>query len=413
MKKIYKILNKCRSCGSKKIFNAFSNNASPLGESFLEKKNTLAITNKRYPIDLMICRVCSLAQLSIIVDPNLLYKDYLYITESSPTLLKHFKEASKKLISKLKIKKKSRVLDIGSNDGTLLEFFKKKDFHVTGIEPAKPASKISKSKGINTIQAFFNLQTINKHSLNKKNFHLIVANNVFANIDNINSWMRNIKKILSPDGVFVFESSYLYDVVFNNVFDFIYHEHLSYFSITSVKKLCEKHDLKLFDLDHISTKGGSIRYYISKNKNKKINNSIQNYLNKEKKFKLFNKSTYLKLKTKINNQKNKLKHFIKFNQKKNIIGFGASISCITLMYEFNIENKIKYLIDDNKIKQGKFSPGSNIKIFSPKKYQISKKDIVLILPWRFQEMILKNHKSKLKKANQIIQVWPKFTKIHL
>jgi 2-polyprenyl-3-methyl-5-hydroxy-6-metoxy-1,4-benzoquinol methylase len=409
MKKILKHINKCRSCYSSKLIKVYHNNPSPIGESFLEKKNINLSTNKKYPLNLMICSNCKFAQLDNIVDSDVVYKDYLYTTTSSPGLIDHFKKASSVIISKLKLKKNSKILDIGSNDGSLLSFFKKKGHDVLGVEPAGPASKLSKLKGINTIVSFFDNDLVKKINLTHGKFDLILANNVFANIDDINSWILNIKNLLDDNGSFVFESSYLLDVVKNQVFDFIYHEHLSYFSMTSVQNLCKRHGLFLFDYDHISTKGGSIRYYISKNRN--ISKKVYKLIDKEKKFKLFNKETYKKLKIKINDAKKNIQNFIK--SKNNLIGFGASISCITLIYEFNLENKFSILVDDNKIKENKFSPGSQIKVLSPKKISITKKDIILILPWRFQKKIIKKHKSLLKKAGSVIQVWPKFKKMKL
>ena len=409
MKKILKHINKCRSCYSLKLIKVYHNNPSPIGESFLEKKNINLSTNKKYPLNLMICSNCKFAQLDNIVDSDVVYKDYLYTTTSSPGLIDHFKKASSVIISKLKLKKNSKILDIGSNDGSLLSFFKKKGHDVLGVEPAGPASKLSKLKGINTIVSFFDNDLVKKINLTHGKFDLILANNVFANIDDINSWILNIKNLLDDNGSFVFESSYLLDVVKNQVFDFIYHEHLSYFSMTSVQNLCKRHGLFLFDYDHISTKGGSIRYYISKNRN--ISKKVYKLIDKEKKFKLFNKETYKKLKIKINVAKKNIQNFIK--SKNNLIGFGASISCITLIYEFNLENKFSILVDDNKIKENKFSPGSQIKVLSPKKITITKKDIILILPWRFQKKIIKKHKSLLKKAGSVIQVWPKFKKMKL
>lgn len=408
MKKIYKNLKKCRGCGNENLSKIYLNHPSPIGEAFSKKKNLEAITNKLYPLNLVICNKCKLCQLDIVVNPDILYKEYLYLTSTSFELLAHFKNTSKILISKLNLNKNSKILEIGSNDGSLLNYFKLKDYDVLGIEPAKPASKISRLKGIKTLNKFFDKNLVKDLEKKSLSYELIIANNVFANIDKINDWFKLISKILSEKGSFVFESSYLADVIFNKVFDFIYHEHLSYFSITAVNNLCKINNLVLFDIDHIPTKGGSIRYYLTKDKNKKISKKIKSYLNKEKNTKLFHKLTFNKLKKKINLEKIKLNNFINRHSNKNIIGFGASITCITLIYEFGLENKLNLLIDDNKIKHNKYSPGSNIKVINPNKYKFNKNDIVLILPWRYQKMILKKHKKILSKANNLVQVWPNF-----
>ncbi len=408
MNKIYKNLKKCRGCNNDNLSKIYFNRPSPIGEAFLKKKDLNAITNKLYPINLVICNKCKLCQLDVVVDPEILYKNYLYLTSTSFELLSHFKNTSKLLISKLNLKKNSKILEIGSNDGSLLNYFKIKGFDVLGIEPAIPATKDSRLKGIKTLNKFFDKELVNSLITNAQSFELIIANNVFANIDNINQWLRQIKMILSKSGSFVFESSYLADVLFNDVFDFIYHEHLSYFTVTAVNNLCRKNNLVLFDVDHISTKGGSIRYYITKDKSKTISKKIKNYLDKEKNTKLFKKISFNKLKKRINQEKIRLNKFIKNNSDKNIIGFGASISCITLIYEFELEKKINLLVDDNKIKQNTFSPGSSIKILSPDKHKFNRNDIVLILPWRYQKMIINKHSKELFKSNKIIQVWPRF-----
>jgi len=411
MKKIFKKLKKCRSCKSNSLVKVYENKPSPVGESFLSKRNSKLATNKTYPLNLLICKKCKLAQLDNIVDPDIVYKEYLYVTESNSGLVEHFKNASSQLISKLNLKKNSKVLDIGSNDGSLLNFFKQKGHKVLGIEPAKLACRFSKLKGIDTIQSFFNTNLTKKIILKYGRFNLIIANNVFANIEDINLWLSNIKKLLNNDGSFVFESSYLLDLVKNNVFDFIYHEHLTYFSLTAVRNLCKKHGLKLYDYDHIKTKGGSIRYYISKDNKKKVSNKVFKLIKKEIDFGLFRKQKYKDMKSKIKISKNLLNKYLLKNKNKKIIGFGASISCITLIYEFNLENKISLLLDDNKIKENKFSPGSQIKIINPNKYNFSNKDIVLILPWRFQKNILNKHRNKFLKSLETIQVWPKFKKL--
>lgn len=408
MEKIYKNLKKCRGCGNGNLSIIYFNHPSPVGEAFLKKKNLKVVTNKLYPLNLLVCNKCKLCQLDIVVNPNILYKEYLYLTSTSFELLTHFKNTSKLLISKLNLRKNSKILEIGSNDGSLLNYFKLKGFDVLGIEPAKPASEISRLKQIKTINKFFDKNLVKDLEKKSLSYELIIANNVFANIDKINDWFKLISKILSKNGSFVFESSYLADVMFNNVFDFVYHEHLSYFSITAVNNLCKINNLVLFDIDHISTKGGSIRYYLTKDKNKKISKKIKSYLNKEKNTKLFHKSTFNKLKKKINLEKIRLNNFINRHSDKNIIGFGASITCITLIYEFGLENKLNFLVDDNKIKQNMYSPGSNIKVLNPNKYKFNKNDIILILPWRYQEMILKKHKKLLSKSNKVVQVWPKF-----
>ena len=408
VRRIFKILKRCRSCDSNNLLKIYSNNSSPIGDLFSNKKELNTITNKKYPLNLLLCKKCKLVQLDIIIDYRILNQNNLSTLQTNTLLRQHFKDTSKALISKLNLKKKNKILEIlkspNTFDASLLKIFKIKGYKTLGIEFPNSKFQNYKPNHQKIISAKFNKELVEKINLTYGKYELIIANNILANIDDINSWISNIKNLLSEDGYFIFESSYLLDMVKNKVFDFIYHEHLSYFSMTSVQNLCKRHNLILFDYDHISTKGGSIRFYISKNKN--ISKRVNKLIDKEKKFKLFSKTTYKKLKTKINIEKKNIQNFT--NGKKNLIGFGASISCITLIYQFNLENKISMLVDDNRIKENKFSPGTQIKVLSPKKVSITKKDIVLILPWRFQKNIIKKHNLLLKKAGSVIQIWPKF-----
>ena len=221
----------CRICESKNLIKVFSNQPSPIGEAFIKKKKDLA--QKKYPIDVLLCRKCGLSQLSIIINPRILYKKYLYYSNTSNDLLKHFSNFTKYLFSRFKIQENDLIIDIGSNDGMLLNFFKNNKCAVMGIEPSSLQSKIANKNGIRTLNSFFDTKTTKFLLLNYKKPKIITACNVIANIDNLNEVFKNIKKLLAEDGVFIFESFYLLDLIKNNVFDFIYHEHLSFFNINS------------------------------------------------------------------------------------------------------------------------------------------------------------------------------------
>ena len=234
---------------------------------------------------------------------------------------------------------------------------------------------------------------------------MITANNVLANIDNINLWFKNIKKIIKDHGFFVFESFYLNDVIKNKVLDFIYHEHLSIFSIKSIKFLCAMHDLKLINVEKVDTKGGSLRFYICSKKNKFKINAIVNKLERnEFKNNCFKASTYKKLENFLNKNKQKINNLLSKLKKNQTIGLGASISCITLIYQLGIHDKIKYLLDDNIIKHEMFSPGSNIKIHDPKKFNFNNNQTILVLAWRFKKILMKKYRSKFK--GRVLNIWP-------
>lgn len=382
----------------------------PIGEDFnyLPKKN-----QKKYNLDVLLCRECGLTQIKQIINPKILYKKYLYQTKTSLDLKEHFKDYAKSAIKLFKRKKNNlSVLDIGSNDGSLLNFFQRENCKVIGIEPAKHIAKIANKNNIFTINAYFNNSAVAKVKKLFETLDLICANNVVANIDNIHSLLKNVKKLLREDSIFIFETFYLLDVIKNKVFDFIYHEHLTIFSLRPVKKLCDIHNLQIIDVKRVKTKGGSIRFYIKKkSKKNKINNSLNIVKSTEKKFEIYKEKTFLNLTKHIYENKKKLALLIsKINHEGiKFVGVGASISCITLMYQLGIEKKIDLLIDDNKFKEGMYSPGNNLKIYNPRKINYKNKYIFLVLAWRFKKFFYKKYKQKFK--NNLIEVWPEVKKV--
>ena len=407
----FKILKKCRICGSKNLNLIFQNGASPIGEHFL-KSNQKKLKQKSYPIDYLCCKKCKLIQVKHIINNAILYPDYLYETKTSLTLNKHFSNLSRALANKKLLKKNSSILDIGSNDGTLLKNFKGITSKIIGIEPSKKISREANINGIKTINGFFDKKSVNKAiELNgKKKFSLITGTNVIANIDNLNDVFKNIKRSLDINGVFVFETFYLKSLVQNNVFDFLYHEHLSLFGIMPVMYICKKFNLKLYDIELLDTKGGSIRFYITHVKNSfDISQKLKIAILNEKKQKIYNKKFFLKLNKKKLVEKKIINNFLKNkdNPRRRIIGLGASISCVTLIYDFNLEYKIDYLIDDNRIKHNMLSPGSKILIKDASSFKFKKDDIILILAWRYKGMFLKKYEKKFKSL-KVFDVWPKF-----
>ena len=401
----------CRICFGKKFTLIHKYTDVPIGEEFLKKKELKNKIQKLYPLELYRCNSCGLFQLLHVINPKILYKSYLYQSKTSSYLKRHFFNYSNKVIKYCNLKNSDLVLDVGSNDGTLLNFFKKKKLKVLGIEPAKKISQIANKNKIKTINSFFDARVSSKIINQFGRPKVICANNVFANIDNIKNWMEQVDRLLDKNGFFVFESYYLLDLVKNSVFDFIYHEHLSAFSIKPIIYLSKKYNFKLVRVEKVNTKGGSLRYYLVKSENKlKEDYSVKTLYDEEINFGLYKKNVYNILFRQINYTKNKLLNFLnkKKNQNIKLIAFGASITCITLMHQFNLQNKILSLYDDNKIKDGMFSPYSHIPVYHSKKMTITKNNIILILAWRFQKEILKKYYTKFKKAKYIVQVMPKF-----
>lgn len=219
----------CRGCGSESLELVFALKPSPIGDAYVPQEK-IDEEQKQFPIDLFMCKDCGLAQLSDVIDPDVLYGDYIYVTSSSMGLSQHFDEYAGKVIDRVGLSEGDQVVDLGSNDGTLLGSFKRKGLKVLGVEPAGHIASIANESGIPTLSAYFNRGQAREIADRYGKADVITANNVFANIDDLDSWVQGVGLLLADNGVFVFESYYLADLVRNMVFDFIYHEHLTSFS---------------------------------------------------------------------------------------------------------------------------------------------------------------------------------------
>lgn len=401
-------LKECRICKKKKFSFLFSlGNLSFTGK--FAKNSKISIPRKK--VSLVICNSCKLVQLNRNFNPKYLYgKDYGYRTGINSTMTNHVKEIAYEAQRLSKVKKNEYVLDIASNDGTLLNFYKK-DFVKVGIDPI--LSKFKKFyKYIDySVPNFFSLNVLKKKRLDKK-YKIISALSVFYDLKKPNNFLKDIKKILHQDGIFILEHADLLSIVRNNLFDTICHEHLEYYSSKIIIKLMEKNGLKVFDLKKNNINGGSIRYYIAHN-NSKYNvkfNKINLILRQENRYKLENVQTYKKFLRKINIQKNKLNDFLKkkIKLKKNIHGYGASTKGNVLLQYFNInKNQISYIADRNPKKYNLYTPGTKIKIISEKISRNLKPDYYLVLPWHFKKEILSREKKIRKKGTKFIFPLPK------
>ena len=405
---IYKRRN-CRACESDKLDLFFSLKPSPIGDEFVSR-DKLGIHQKKYPIDLYMCRDCNLFQLIDVISPEVLYGNYIYVSESSVGLKNHFNSFSKNIIQDLNLKKDSLVVDIGSNDGILLNFFKSSNMRVIGIEPAKDIAEIANKNGIKTFPDYLSKNTVDKILDEHGKAKVVTSNNVFANVDEIRNWVLCVKDLLDNDGIYIFESYYLLDVINNFVFDFIYHEHLSAFSVLPMKKLFESFDMELIRVQHINTKGGSLRYFVQKKSGTlKDDGSIKKYLEMENSQKLYEKSTFNEFSEKINLLKEQsLNYLLKMKSRgKKIAGFGASITGTTLIHHFQLEDFFDYLIDDNKAKHGMFSPGIHLPVYPMEEIKTLKPDIVYVLAWRFLDNFIER-KNQIGWSGEIIRPVPNF-----
>ena len=410
MSKDFRHQKKCRLCSSLKLKTVINLNTTPLANSFL-KKSELKKKEKYFPLMVNFCNNCYHLQLSHIVDPKKMFDNYLYLTNTSKQNRDHFKEYAKEIQKKIKSKSKISILDIASNDGTFLNFFSKKNYNRLGIDPAKNLSKFSKNLGIKQEVMYFTMD----NSQNIKNkygtFKIITANHVCAHVNDLNDFFKGVKNILDEKGIFVFEVSYLGSVIKKKTFDTIYHEHADYHSLSPLVNFVKKFQLEILDFKIVKAQGGSIRVYVGhKNKQKKKYKKINKQINFEKNnlqlfksssFKIFEKKIIL-----VKKELNKLLYNLRKNN-KTIIGYGAAAKTTTLLNYFNInKDTINFIVDDNLLKQNKFTPGTHIPIKASDYIYKTNVDYIIILAWNYSSHIISLHKNFKKKGGKFIIPFP-------
>ena len=378
----------CRSCGNTNLKRVISLGYQPLANNLLNKKDEKC---ELYPLEVNYCEKCHNCQLSVAVDPKKMFSNYLYTSSTSKSFKEHFINATKKYIKDFKLnKKKSYIIDIGSNDGVALKPFKDLGFkNILGVEPAKNLAKLANKNKIKTFNGFLEKKNLKKL---KKNADLILASNVFAHSDRLKEMSDCMFKLLSKKGTLIIEVQYLLNTLKDLTFDNIYHEHYNYWSLTSLINFFNQFQAKIFRVERINTHGGSIRVYIKKSKNIKVENNVTILLKEEEKFGIKKYKTYQEFAKKVYKiRENVRKNIFKLKDKNTkIVGYGSPAKATTALNFFGITNEIDYIIEDNRLKHGKFLPGVCIPILSRKKVK-SKPDYVLVLAWNFFEEIKKNN----------------------
>ena len=387
--------NTCRLCDSSKLDPVLKLTPTPLPDAYISK-NRIHEAQDVFPLDVFLCRECGHVQLLDVVDPQLLFGHYLYETSSSTGLVEHFRRYVSEVCQSIKPPANSLAIDIGSNDGTLLSFLKQQGLNVFGVDPAEEIAQKATQSGIRTIPAFFT--SVLARTIRKEHgpASIICANNVFAHSDNLGDMASGISHLLAQDGVFVFEVSYLLDMIEGLVFDFIYQEHLCYHSVKPLQRFLKKHGMELIDIKHVPSKGGSIRVFAQPlGGPRKISSTVNEIIKTEANVGLDRPEIFQAYSLKIENLRLQFLNLIQelTKQGKKIAGYGASATVTILTYHFNLGNVLKFLVDDNPARQNLYSPGYHIPVLAPNAIYEQKPDYVVILAWRFAEMILKRHKK--------------------
>lgn len=384
---------KCRVCNANLEEPFLSLGNSPLSNTYLSKDDVHRVEHY-YPLEVYVCAKCLLVQLEEFETViNIFSSDYAYFSSYSESWLQHCKNYTEMVINRFGFGKNSFVVEIGSNDGYLLQYFRQHDIPVFGIEPASNTAEVAIKKGIPTGITFFNKSYAKEMRKVGKVADLIIGNNVLAHNPNLNDFVEGLKLASKHDGIITMEFPHLLKLIENNQFDTIYHEHFSYFSFYTVQRLFASHNLELFDVEEIPTHGGSLRIYAKHkdDKSKTVSNHVMDLLKKEEAAGILDLSTYTNFSEKVKFTKRKLLQFLiqAKNEKKRVVGYGAPAKGNTLLNYCGIRTDfIDYTVDLNPFKQNKYLPGTLIPIKHPDKIKEDKPDYVLILPWNIKDEIM-------------------------
>lgn len=401
----------CRMCAGESLEIVMSLASTPPGNNFLSKAE-LAGPEKSYPLDLYLCNDCKHLQLGHVVDPRILYqKDYFYVSGTSNTFIKHLNDYAVKSIETFKLTPDSFVVDIGSNDGTCLQAFKDLGvLNVLGVDPATKIAMRATEKGVTTIPNFFSYELAIKLCKEFGKASFITSHNACAHIDNLDDVIKGVHHWLADDGVFVLEVGYLVDVYQNAWFDTIYHEHLDFHTVRPFKYLFKRMGMELLSVERISPQGGSIRVVAQKIGGPRVPDStIEELVSLEDKLLLGKADTFRNFNMRINEIGGQLRTIIKSlrDSGATIAAFGAPTKSTTLLAQFNIDPEdIDFIVDDNPLKQGLYSPLKHIPVLHPDEIYKKKPDYLLILAWNFSESIMFNHKEYVAQGGKFILPMP-------
>jgi SAM-dependent methyltransferase len=398
----------CRICKNSNIETVMRLADTPLEDQFL-KEEFKHVEQTLFPLELAICTDCHYLHLPYIVNPEASYADYVYVSGVTVGLRDHYNDYAKQIIKDFDIADNSLVIDLGSNDGSMLASFKHVGMRVLGVEPAKAIAELANTNELPTINDFFTDEVVEKILDEYGHAKVVTANYMYANIDDVLSFTRLVEKVLDKDGIFVVQTGYHPEQMKINMFDYIYHEHFSYFTTEVLDKIFQSCGLNLIHAEKNRPKGGSLRVVSQLEQGTRAKDtSVDNILEEERKNGMNQAQTYIDFAEQIRIIKNQiLKELQELKNKgKRIVGLGASHSTTTLTYHFELAPFMEYLVDDNQLKYGSYSPGHHLPVYPSDKLYEDKPDYVILLAWQHTDSILNRHKAILDSGIKFIVPLP-------
>ena len=396
----------CRLCGGDRLTQVLSLTPTPPANAFVGAE-ALDTPQACFPLDVFFCEDCAHVQLLDVVDPALLFENYVYVSGTSPVFVKHFEAYAGEVVQRFVAEPAgSLAIDIGSNDGTLLAAFKGLGLSVLGIDPARDIAADATARGIETRAAFFDSTLARRLAAERGPARVITANNVFAHADDLGDIVVGIRDLLAADGVFVFEVSYLVDVYENTLFDTIYHEHLAYHSVKPLLRFFAANGLRLFAAERVASHGGSLRGFVGHADGPWADDgSVAALVRHEETLGLDSAETLIAFAKKIDALRDELGDILAGIKAKGgaIAAFGAPAKATTLMYHFGFGPEIvDFIIDDSPLKQGLYSPGMHIPVLPSSALYERNPDATIILAWNFAEPIIANHAAYQQAGGQFV-----------
>lgn len=399
----------CRCCETTDLLPILSLGHMPLANALLTQEQ-MVLPEETFPLDLVFCPQCALVQITETVSPEKLFREYVYFSSFSDTVLKHARQVTDNLIERCGLTASSLVVEVASNDGYLLNNYQKRGIPVLGVEPARNIAKVAEEQGVPTICEFFGAELAKQLRLQGHAADVIHANNVIAHVADLQGVVEGISILLKENGVAIIENHYVKDLVDHTEFDSIYHEHLCYYSATSFRNLFARHGLILVDAERLSIHGGSLRVYFQRadgphSLEKQGEQRVLALLDEEQFWGVHDFSFYKDFGKRVQRLKNnllKLLHDIKADR-KHIAVYGASAKSTTLLNYFGIgADVLDFVVDRSSVKQGLYTPRTHLPILAPQALLEQQPDYVLLLTWNFADEILEQQAEYRRRGGSFI-----------